>query len=71
MAALGGHANIKQIGACITRLRLQVYDTQIISDDELKKIGAQGVVRIGDDNIQVIIGPLAEVIAAEMQALET
>lgn len=71
LAALGGHANIKQIGACITRLRLQVYDTQIISDDELKKIGAQGVVRIGDDNIQVIIGPLAEVIAAEMQALET
>ena len=70
LVALGGHDNLTEIGACITRLRVSVKDSSIVKDADLKGLGAQGVVRVGDNNIQVILGPLAEVIASEMKSLK-
>lgn len=32
-------------------------------------LGAAGVVKLGEQNLQVILGPLAEIIAGEMKAL--
>ncbi|MCK8061329.1 MULTISPECIES: N-acetylglucosamine-specific PTS transporter subunit IIBC [unclassified Fusibacter] len=63
LKALGGKENIKEIDACITRLRLVIADTSLVNDNELKKLGASGVVRPSKDTCQVIIGPKAEMIA--------
>jgi PTS system N-acetylglucosamine-specific IIC component len=69
LKALGGHANIDNIDACITRLRLTIKDTSVISEKTLKDLGAMGVVKLGSNNVQVILGPLAEIIAGEMKTI--
>lgn len=67
--ALGGKANLKEIDACITRLRLVVSDQALVNDAELKKLGAAGVVRPSKDAVQVIIGPKAEMVADGIKRL--
>ena len=42
---LGGRSNIVEVDSCITRLRLTVNDSSIIKDEELKALGASGVLR--------------------------
>ena len=69
IAAVGGTDNLKAIDACITRLRLTLKDRSIVDERKLKALGAAGVVKLGEQNLQVILGPLAEIIAGEMKAL--
>ncbi|NMT56143.1 PTS transporter subunit EIIB, partial [Vibrio parahaemolyticus] len=52
---------------CITRLRLSVKDMSVINEKTLKDLGAMGVVKLGTNNLQVILGPLAEIVAGEMK----
>jgi len=68
--ALGGIDNLEVIDACITRLRLTLKDRSIINETELRALGAMGVVKLGDNNLQVIIGPQAESIASRMKAVK-
>jgi len=68
VAALGGMDNLEVIDACITRLRLTLKDRSVVSEAELKGLGAMGVVKLGENNLQVIIGPQAESIANRMKA---
>ena len=68
LSALGGLNNIEVIDACITRLRLTLKNRSIINETELKALGAMGVVKLGENNLQVIIGPQAENIATRMRA---
>ncbi|WP_413694336.1 glucose PTS transporter subunit EIIB [Psychromonas sp. KJ10-2] len=70
IAALGGIKNIEVIDACITRLRLTLKDRNIIKEANLKMLGAMGVVKLGEKNLQVIIGPQAESIANRMKLLK-
>ncbi|MCT4687981.1 PTS transporter subunit EIIC [Vallitalea sp.] len=67
--ALGGKQNIKAVDACITRLRLTLNDSSIVDDDELKKLGASGVLRPNNKNMQVIVGPKAELVVDEMKKI--
>ncbi|NLM72788.1 MAG: PTS transporter subunit EIIB [Clostridiaceae bacterium] len=53
--------------ACITRLRLTVADSSNISDEELKALGATGVIRPNKKNLQVVVGTKAELIVDEMK----
>ncbi|EGU39867.1 PTS system, N-acetylglucosamine-specific IIABC component [Vibrio ichthyoenteri ATCC 700023] len=69
LKALGGHDNLTSIDACITRLRLTLKDRTVANEDVLKKLGAKGVVKLGENNLQVILGPLAEIVAGEMKAI--
>lgn len=69
LKALGGHDNIENIDACITRLRLTLRDTSVISEKQLKGLGAMGVVKLGSNNVQVILGPLTEIVAGEMKKI--
>ncbi|MGB9780363.1 N-acetylglucosamine-specific PTS transporter subunit IIBC [Caldanaerobacter sp.] len=64
---LGGSDNIESLEACITRLRLAVKDDTIIDDEKLKKLGATGVMRMGKNALQVIVGTKADLIAQEMK----
>jgi len=68
VAALGGAANIKDVDACTTRLRLSVHDNQQLREADLKALGAKGVVRPGAGAVQVIVGPGAEGLADEVRA---
>ena len=68
LAALGGSANIVQIGACTTRLRLIVNDGDEVDEAALRRLGAHGVIRPTPDSMQVIVGPAAELIASRISA---
>jgi PTS system N-acetylglucosamine-specific IIC component len=68
-AYLGGFENLTKIDACITRLRLTLKDTSVVDEAGIKSLGAAAVVRIGSNNIQVVIGPEAEIIADEMKSI--
>ncbi|MGL5739146.1 MAG: PTS transporter subunit EIIC, partial [Plesiomonas shigelloides] len=69
LKALGGHANLTTIDACITRLRLTMKDRSIADERVLKALGAKGVVKLGENNLQIILGPQAEIIATEMKRI--
>jgi PTS system N-acetylglucosamine-specific IIC component len=69
IAALGGASNLTVVDACTTRLRLSVVDSNKVSESELKTIGARGVLKRGATNVQVIIGPEADIIADEMRTV--
>jgi PTS system N-acetylglucosamine-specific IIB component len=66
LAALGGKDNIIEIEPCITRLRCEVEDGSVVDDAALKKAGAMGVMKAGN-MVQVIVGPQADVIAADIE----
>jgi len=55
------------VDACITRLRLILRDDHKVEDHSLKQLGAQGVVRLGQGSVQVVIGPEAEAIADDIK----
>ncbi|MFS0674020.1 glucose-specific PTS transporter subunit IIBC [Ornithinibacillus sp. 179-J 7C1 HS] len=64
--AMGGQENISHLDACITRLRVSVNDIGNVNKEELKKLGAAGVLEVGN-NIQAIFGPRSEIIKGQMQ----
>ncbi|USH02063.1 N-acetylglucosamine-specific PTS transporter subunit IIBC [Grimontia kaedaensis] len=66
VSALGGRSNLVSIDACITRLRLTLKDVNRIDEETLTELGALGVVKLGDKNLQVIVGTEAELIAQAM-----
>ncbi|MDO5048828.1 MAG: PTS glucose/sucrose transporter subunit IIB [Actinomycetaceae bacterium] len=68
VSGLGGKENIEFLEACITRLRVQVRDTEQVDDDALKDAGAFGVVKVGQA-IQVVVGPEADDLADEIGQL--
>ncbi|OME95285.1 MULTISPECIES: N-acetylglucosamine-specific PTS transporter subunit IIBC [Paenibacillus] len=67
LANIGGEDNIISVDACITRLRLVVKDEKAVKDSELKKLGASGVMRLGQGAVQVVFGPQAESIKDEIK----
>jgi PTS system N-acetylglucosamine-specific IIC component len=67
---LGGAQNIEAVDSCITRLRMTIKNTALINDDEVKALGAAGVIKSGN-SVQVIVGTRAEVIADEMKKILT
>ncbi len=64
---IGGADNITSIDACITRLRLVVKDEKAVKDSELKKLGASGVMRLGQGAVQIVFGPQAESIKDDIK----
>jgi len=66
--ALGGTENLITVGACTTRLRLDMVDRNKASDTDLKALGAMAVVRPGKGgSLQVVVGPMADAIADEIR----
>ncbi|MBT2730762.1 PTS transporter subunit IIABC [Bacillus sp. ISL-75] len=64
--AMGGKENIAHLDACITRLRVSVNDSKNVDKAQLKKLGAAGVLEVGN-NIQAIFGPRSETIKGQMK----
>ncbi len=68
LTALGGKVNIAHIDACITRLRLEVNSVEAVSQNELKSIGAAGIMVTGK-NMQVIFGTESDSLKEEIKSL--
>ncbi|MEZ2686188.1 PTS glucose transporter subunit IIBC [Proteus vulgaris] len=65
VTAFGGKDNISSLDACITRLRIGVKEIDKVDRDELKRLGAAGVVVVGS-GIQAIFGPKSDNLKTEM-----
>jgi glucose PTS system EIICB or EIICBA component len=63
--AFGGRSNIKNLDACITRLRIEVEDMTKVNVPRLKALGASGVVQVGQ-NAQAIFGPRSDNLKTDM-----
>jgi PTS system glucose-specific IIC component len=59
VAAFGGAGNIKNLDACITRLRVDLNDVTKASPAALKALGASGVMQVGN-GMQAIFGTRSE-----------
>jgi PTS system N-acetylglucosamine-specific IIB component len=68
LAGLGGDANVVDLEACITRLRVEVVDPSLVDEAVLKATGAFGVMRSGNA-VQVVVGPEADTIASDIEDL--
>ena len=66
--ALGGKENLVSIDNCATRLRLEVKDTTLVNDKVIRTVAA-GIVKPSKTDVQVIIGPYVEFVAAELKKL--
>jgi N-acetylglucosamine-specific phosphotransferase system IIBC component len=55
LAAFGGKENISVLDACITRLRVTVHDKAKVDKEQLKRLGAAGVLEVGN-NMQAVFG---------------
>ena len=66
LEAIGGKENITHLDACITRLRVTVNDNKKVNKDRLKKLGASGVLEVGN-NIQAIFGPKSDNLKTQIQ----
>jgi PTS system N-acetylglucosamine-specific IIC component len=66
---IGGASNIISIDACITRLRLLVKEEVLVQDNELKELGAIGVIRLGKGNVHVVFGTESEQIRESIKPL--
>ena len=66
--ALGGAQNLREVGACTTRLRLIVEDQARIDETGLKALGARGILRPSAEALQVVLGPIADAVAMDIRA---
>ena len=64
--AFGGRSNIKDLDACITRLRVGLVDIAKADQHKLKALGAAGVVLVGS-NMQAIFGTRSENLKTDME----
>lgn len=59
IAAFGGRANLVNVDACITRLRMEVADPAKVDHAQLKALGAAGVIEAGG-GVQAVFGTQSE-----------
>ena len=66
---LGGKDNITSVDNCITRLRLEIKNYELVNDKKIKAAGAAGVMRPSKTSVQVIIGTQVQFVADEFKKL--
>ena len=54
---IGGKENIISFQNCITRLRLELKDTDLVNETKLRQTGAHAVIKTDKKNVQIVIGP--------------
>ena len=67
--SIGGKENIESLDACITRVRVTLKDGSVINESELKKLGATGVMKMGEKNFQIVVGTIADPLVTQMKKL--
>ena len=66
---VGGKENVEEVENCVTRLRLELKDGSLVNEENIKKTGANGVIRFSDTSVQIIIGTEVNKVAKEFKAM--
>ena len=69
LEALGGASNIESLDACVTRIRLTVKDMSKVNEASLKRLGASGIMKLDSNNLQVVVGTLADPIVSHIKRM--
>ena len=67
LKGLGGAENVVSIDHCVTRLRLELKDASKIDEAAILAAGAPGVIRMGKNAVQVVVGTSVQFVAEELQ----
>ncbi|MCR8848179.1 PTS transporter subunit EIIC [Rossellomorea sp. SC111] len=63
---IGGKENVVINDHCMTRLRLELKDTDKVNTEKIKQTGAHGVIKVDKKNVQIVIGSEATIIKKEL-----
>jgi PTS system glucose-specific IIC component len=70
LVALGGRSNIDRADAvAMTRLRITVNNSDLVDEDAPKTAGVEGILRLPEGKLHLLVGPNAEQYAQEMKGL--
>lgn len=69
LKALGGVENINTLDNCVTRLRLNVDDSDLIDKKTLLKNGSLAVMKLDKHNVQVVIGAKVQTVKTNLEDL--
>ncbi|MDE5767709.1 MAG: glucose PTS transporter subunit IIA [Malacoplasma sp.] len=67
--AYGGFENIKNVDACITKLRIQVNNQSIVDTKKLMELGARGTIKPSPQSVYAVFGPEADIIKGNIKTL--
>lgn len=69
-AGLGGDENVTAVDNCTTRLRIQVKDMDKVDQKAIKATGVPGIIVVGKNDIQVIVGTEVQFVADEINKIK-
>ena len=69
LVGVGGRENIVSIDHCVTRLRLEVKDSDLVDEQKIKSAGVPGVIRPSKESVQVVVGQNVQFVAEEFRKL--
>jgi PTS system, N-acetylglucosamine-specific IIBC component len=64
--SLGGKSNIIAVDSCITRLRVRLRDIELVDEQAIINTGVSGIVKMGKNGLQAIIGTQVDFIVEAM-----
>ncbi|MCC5801066.1 N-acetylglucosamine-specific PTS transporter subunit IIBC [Rossellomorea vietnamensis] len=68
-AGLGGDENVTSVENCITRLRVEVKDMEVVDQERIKATGVPGIHVVGGNSIHVIVGTSVQFVADEIERI--
>lgn len=69
LEGLGGKENIVSLENCVTRLRLELKDASLMNEEMIKRSGSQGIMKMGANNVHIVIGTHVNSVAREIKKL--
>ncbi|RRD95286.1 PTS glucose transporter subunit IIBC [Clostridiales bacterium COT073_COT-073] len=69
LEGLGGKDNIAELDHCITRLRIDIKQYELVDEKQIKKTKIAGIIRPSQKHIQVIVGPQVQFVFDELKKL--
>lgn len=66
---LGGLQNITSVNNCISRLRVDLKDMDLVNENLLKKSGSMGILNQSDTHIHIVYGPKVESLAKQVKEI--
>ena len=69
LVGVGGRENVVSIDNCVTRLRLEVRDADLVDKEKIKAAGVRGVICPSKESVQVVIGQNVQFVAEAFKKL--
>lgn len=67
--AYGGFDNLRNVDACITKLRIQIKDQSIVDTSKLMELGARGTTKPSPQSVYAVFGTEADIIKGNIKTL--